>query len=74
MPATRARRIVRRVVIALVGVLLLMSGYVGSGFILSFADAAGWFPDWAAPAATLVYRPLVYYLEESEYPGSDDLR
>jgi hypothetical protein len=72
MPPTRPRRIVRRAVMVLAGVVLLPVTYVASAVSLSFADAAGWLPDSFWEIATPVYEPLAWAVC-SDFPGTDTI-
>jgi hypothetical protein len=60
MPFQQSRRIVRRGVLTLAGVVLVASGYFGSILGLELAYGAGcvpyWFWDW--PATAVYYAPL----------------
>jgi len=68
VPTTRRpRRIVRRAVLAIVGVVLLVSGYVGSYFAAEWLAGHDAIPT-GAPLSR-VYAPLMLY-ERSDLPGS----
>jgi hypothetical protein len=70
MPTPRSRRIVRRAAMAMAGVVLLVSGYVGSVASLFIANNAGWLPEAFPESVMIAYpTPLIWYAR-SELPGS----
>jgi hypothetical protein len=66
MPKPRPRRIVRRAVMAVAGVVLLPVGYLGSLMMLAICITAGWIPKWPVINAYAV--PYEWYLQNS-MPG-----
>lgn len=72
MAASHKRRIVRRVVMAVVAIALVVASYLSSVALLFCARTAGWVPSVTAsrPAELYIYPVLWYATEGGEYPGS----
>ena len=72
MSTTRPRRIVRRAVMALAGVVLVVGGYVGSVCTLIFLVRAKFVPGAVieSPLVRVYARPLDQY-RTSDWPGAE---
>lgn len=63
------RSLLKRVTLWTAGVVLLLASYVG-GAPLVFWTVVSRFPE-AAPVMRVVYAPVMYFCDHSDWPGSE---